>query len=197
MQNKVVVINAFEPDDFFISQLSRKYDNAVAEAKSFSELLIVSSMNFSFAAFPEQYTYDTLEPDLQKSVDAINSADVLAIFTSYRPEMSPVFSQFIARLFHLHKGGINTGIWGNISVHNKLVRIVTVIDDYNTWRKYKFKRDPSVLPIHKTDLSLFGFGTVATATYGYLQDNILNEYGFKQLSRMQLFGTADAIRPAT
>ncbi len=194
MPNQIVVINAFEPEDFFISQLSQTYDNAVAEAGSLSELLIVSSMFFSFTPFPERFDYASLEPDLQKSVDAMKLASVLAIFTSYRPDINPAFSQFISRLFHLDKGGINTGIWGHINVYNKLVRIITVIEDEPTWKRYKFRRDPSMLPIHKIDFSLFGFGIVSTSTFGYLENNELNEYGLKQLAKMYKFGSSDALK---
>jgi hypothetical protein len=195
MQNKITIINAFDAEDYFIEKLSKEYDNAVTENGMVSELLFISSMNFSFAPFPQQYTFDTLERDLQESVNAIKSASTLAFFTSYhtRKHINPAFAQFVSRLFHLQNGSVNKSIWGEGVTYNKRIRIISVIDDVATWKKYKFKKDASILPINKIDFSLFGFDEVFTSTFGYLQDNEMNEYGLKCLSRMHDFALSDCL----
>src|ERR1700712_1052044 len=108
MPGKIVIVNAFEPEDFFIRRLSQEYDNTIAGNGMISELLFVSTMYFSFAAFPQQYNFESLENDLQKCVTAIQKASTLVFFTSYKPNMktNPAFAQFVERLFHLNNGEI-------------------------------------------------------------------------------------------
>jgi hypothetical protein len=196
MSKNIVVINAFEPEDFFIRRLSQEYDNAIAENGMVSELLFLGSMYFSYTPFPQQYTFDTLENDLQKSVTAIKAASTLTFFTSYDPKKNtnPAFGQFISRLFHLDGGTINKEIWGEVNAYNKKVRIITVIDDEETWRKFKHNRSGSMLPlpINKINFKMFGFGAVYSSTFGYLQDNVLNDYGLKCLSKMHELGGKDS-----
>lgn len=197
MSNKIAIINAFDPEDFFIELLSRQYDNAIAENGMVSELFFVNSMFFSFTPFPESYTFDTLEPDLQRCVQSVRQASTVAIFTSFhtRGEINPAFAQFVNRIFHLSAGAPNKQIWGETtSIYNKRVRIISVIDDPKTWGQYKYKRNASMLPIHKINFRLFGFGEVYTSTLGYLNDNIVNEYGEKALRKMTELGMHDALR---
>ena len=168
-----------------------EYDNAVSSEGAVSSLLFPATMDFNVNVAASEYGCSELEPDLQKSVDAIKSADTLAVFTSYKPDSNPIFPGFINRLFHLRSGEINYSIWGRNFDASKRVRIITVIDDHDTWRKYKFRRDASQLPIHKIDFRVFGFEQVYTSTFGYLQDNVMNEYGLKQVAKMHRFAFTD------
>jgi hypothetical protein len=193
MSSKVVIINAFEPEDFFIAQLSKAYDNAIVEKGISAELLFVNNMNFSFTPFPEQYTYDDLESDLQKSVDAIKNASTVAFFTSANKEkVVPIFTQFVSRLFHLKEGRVNDGIWGNINAYSKTLRIITVLDDPDTWKQFRNNRKPSLVPMPKINFGLFGFGQVFSRTFGYLkEDFVLNEYALKSLNAMRVMADKD------
>ena len=195
MSGNIVIVNAFEPEDFFIRRLSQEYDNAIAGNGMISELLFVSTMYFSFAAFPQQYNFESLENDLQKCVTAIKKASTLVFFTSYKPNMktNPAFAQFVQRLFHLNNGEINKSIWGDINAYNQKVRIITVVDDEEAWKRYNRQRLPLALPINKINFKLFGFGSVYSSTFGYLKDNQLNEYGIKCISTMHELGKKDCV----
>jgi len=186
MSSKVVIINAFEPEDFFIAQLSKAYDNALSEIGIAAELLFVNNMNFSFTPFPAEFTYDSLESDLQKSVDVIKRASTVAFFTSANKEkVVPIFTQFVSRLFHLKEGTINTDIWGNIHAYSKTLRIITVLDDPDTWKQFRNNRKPSLVPIPKINFGLFGFGQIYSRTFGYLKDGyVLNDYALKSMKLM-------------
>ncbi|MFT3936533.1 MAG: hypothetical protein QM726_23105 [Chitinophagaceae bacterium] len=194
MPGKIVIVNAFEPEDFFIRSLSQEYDNTIAANGMMSELLFVSTMYFSFSPFPQQFNFETLENDLQKCVTAIKAASTLVFFTSYKPDrLNPAFSQFVSRLFHLDAGNINKGIWGNINVYNQKVRIITVIDDEESWKRYNRQRLPLPLPINKVNFKLFGFGAVYSSTFGYLQNNQLNDYGIKCLKTIAELAKKDCV----
>ena len=126
----VVIVNAFDPDDFFISRLSNAYEATLHQRNLSTEVLYINQMNFSYTPFPEQYTFTSLENDLKKSVRAIREASTVAIFTSTKPgKQAPAFTQVVYWLFHLKPGGINLDILGQISVYNKVLRIITVMDD--------------------------------------------------------------------
>jgi len=194
MLSKITIVNAFDPEDYFIEFLSREYDNAVSESGVMSELLFINPMHFSYTPFPEHYTFDTLEPDLQRSIQSIKDASVVSIFTSWNPhkEPNPAITHFVNRLFHLQHGAINTGIWGDTNTHHKRVRIITVIDDPAEWRRYKRTRDPGALPVTKIDFRLFGFGEVFTKTFGYLKPGELNDYGRKCVETIHFLAAKDA-----
>ncbi len=193
MLSKVVIINAFDPEDFFIAQLSKAYDDAIIERGISAELLFVNNMNFSFTPFPDQYTYESLEPDLQKSVDAIKGASTVAFFTSAsRDKVVPIFTQFVSRLFHLKEGMINKEIWGNINAYSKTLRIITVLDDPDTWKQFRNNRKPSLVPMPKINFGLFGFGQIFSRTFGYLKEGyVLNEYALKSLKTMRVMADKD------
>ncbi|WP_118975068.1 hypothetical protein [Taibaiella koreensis] len=193
MHSKVVIINAFEPEDFFIAQLSKAYDNAIVEKGISAELLFVNNMNFSFTPFPDQYTYETLEPDLQKSVDAIKGASTVAFFTSAnRDKVIPIFTQYVARLFHLKEGTVNKDIWGYIDAYSKILRIITVLDDPDTWKQFRNNRKPSLVPMPKINFGLFGFGQIFSRTFGYLKEGyVLNEYAQKSIKAMRIMAEKD------
>lgn len=187
MFSKVAIINAFEPENFFIAQLSKAYDDAIHERGISAELLFVNNMDFSFTPFPDQYTFDTLESDLQKSVEVIKSASTVAFFTSAnRDKVVPIFTQFVSRLFHLKDGGINKDIWGdNVNVYSKVLRIITVLDDPETWKRFRNSRRASLVPVPKINFDLFGFGQIYSRTFGYLKDDtILNDYALKSMKAM-------------
>ncbi|PSK93343.1 hypothetical protein [Taibaiella chishuiensis] len=186
MSSKVVIINAFEPENFFIAQLSKAYDDALHERGITAELLFVNNMNFSFSPFPDTFTFDELEPDLQKSVELIQAADTVAFFTSAsRDHIVPVFTEFVSRLFHLKDGGINTGIWGDVDAYRKVLRIITVLDDPETWKKFRNNRKASLVPVPRINFDLFGFGQIYSRTFGFLKDDmVLNEYALKCIKTM-------------
>lgn len=184
--NKVVIVNAYHAGDFFIENLSKEYENALRKRNIVPELLFVNKMNFSFSPFPEQYTFDTLENDLQKSVKAIKQAGTVAFFTSStKDKQSPFFKQFVSRLFHLKFGTVNHDIWGQVSVYSKVLRIITVLDDPEIWAAFHQSRDRSLLPMPKVSLGLFGFGQIFSRTFGYLKNNDLQSaYAQKSLKAM-------------
>lgn len=187
MSSKVVIINAFEPENFFIAQLSKAYDDALHERGIAADLLFVNNMNFSFSPFADEFTFDTLESDLQKSVEMIKAAHTVAFFTSAnRDRVVPVFTQFVSRLFHLKDGMINKEIWGDdVNVYSKVLRIITVLDDPETWKKFRNNRKASLVPIPKIDFDLFGFGQIYSRTFGYLKDDmVLNDYAMKCIKTM-------------
>jgi hypothetical protein len=187
MTNKVVIVNAFEPVDFFIAQLSKEYENALKERNIIPEILFVNTMNFSFTPFPEQYSFDTLEYDLQKTVKAIKNASTVAFFTSTRKDKPmPIFGQLVSRLFHLKSGMINSDIWGNVSAYSKVLRIITVLDDPEIWAAFHNGKNISVVPMPKISFGLFGFGQVFSRTFGYLKESdVLNNYAKKSLKAMR------------
>ena len=193
MSGKLVIINAFEPEDFFIAQLSKAYDNAIVERGITAELLFVNNMNFSFTPFPEQHTYETLESDLQKSVDAIKSAATVAFFTSANKDrVVPIFTQFVSRLFHLKEGMINRDIWGNSNAYSKTLRIITVLDDPETWKQFRNNRKPTLVPMPKINFGLFGFGQIYSKTFGFLkEDYVLNDYALKSMRTMRVIAEKD------
>ena len=195
MQHKTIIITAFEPEDFFIGELAKAYTNAIVEAGASVEILSVNTMRFANVINPKEYDYDGLQPDLQQSVDAIKSANSLAIFINYKRGMNPALEQFISRIFHLKANAVNNEIWGKDRVHDRKVRIISVIDDEATWEAFKQKKDPSILPTHKINFRLFGFGFLATANYGYLRDNTINDYALKQLEKVRKFATDDLVDP--
>lgn len=183
----IVIVNAFDPDDFFISCLSKAYEATLHQRNLSTEALYINQMNFSYAPFPEQYTFDLLENDLKASVKAIRQASTVAIFTSTRADkQAPAFKQFVSRLFHLKSGGINTDIWGQVSVYNKVLRIITVLDDPELWQAFHQEKNRSVVPVPKVSFGLFGFGQVYSRTFGYLKQNDLEtEYARKSLKAMR------------
>ena len=187
MTNKVVIINAFEPTDFFIDQLSKEYEDVLIARNIVPEILFVSTMNFSFTPFPEQYSFDTLEYDLQKCVRAIKNASTVAFFTSEKKEKPmPIFRQLVSRLFHLKSGMINSDIWGHVSAYSKVLRIITVLDDPETWKAFHNSKNRSVVPMPKISFGLFGFGQIYSRTFGYLKGNdMLNPYAQKSLKAMR------------
>lgn len=193
MSSKVVIINAFEPENFFIAQLSKAYDNALHERGITAELLFVNNMNFSFSPFPDAFTFDDLEPDLQKSVELIQSASTVAFFTSAnRDHVVPIFTEFVSRLFHLKDGGINTAIWGNVDAYRKVLRIITVLDDPETWKKFRNSRKASLVPVPKINFDLFGFGQIYSRTFGFLKDDmVLNDYALKCIKTMVSMAAKD------
>ncbi len=187
MTNRVVIINAFEPADFFITQLSKEYERTLKERNIAPEILFVNNMNFSFTPFPEQYAFDTLEYDLQKCVKAIKNASTVAFFTSTRKDKPmPIFRQLVSRLFHLKSGMINNDIWGNVSAYSKVLRIITVLDDPEIWKEFHNGKNRSVVPMPKISFGLFGFGQVYSRTFGYLKESdVLNSYAQKSLKAMR------------
>ena len=194
MPKKIVVINAFGPEDFFIARLSEAYYESVTAQGAVTSILSPKQMDFAMENAPENTTYATLEPDLQKSVDLIRDASVVSIFSTFKPVMESVFTGFIARLFSDLDGMPDSGIWGSTTFTNTKLRIITVIDDHDTWHRYKFRREASALPIQKTDFTRLGFENATTATFGYLTDNIINEYALNKIAKMHQFGTADVTR---
>lgn len=187
MLGKVVIVNAFEPEDFFIAQLSIAYENALNERGIMPELLFVANMNFSFTPFPEQYTYNTLEYDLQKSVSLMKAATTVAFFTSTKKDKPmPIFRQFVSRLFHLKSGMINTDIWGAVNAYGKTLRIITVLEDPDTWKEFHNSRNRSIVPLPKVSFGLFGFGQIFSRTFGYLKDNDMqSKYAQKCIKAMK------------
>ena len=91
---------------------------------------------------------------MQKCVAAFKAASTLVFFTLYRPDMktNPAFAQFVSRLFHLNGNEINKGIWGDINAYSQKVRIITVIDDEEAWKRYNRQRLPLPLPINKINI---------------------------------------------
>ena len=195
MQHKTVIIHAFEPEDFFIGKLAETYKDAIAEAGATVEILSVNTMQFDHVINPKDYDYSKLGQDLQQSVDAIKTANSLAIFVNYRPDANIAFAQFLSRIFHLKAGVVNNDIWGKERVHDRKVRIVSVIDDEAIWEAFKLKKDPSILPTSKVNFRLFGFGFLAAANFGFLRDNELNDYGFKQLEKVKKYAVDDLVDP--
>lgn len=193
MLNHVVIINAFDKNEEFIGKLSKVYEQALRSRGIVPEVLYVNNMTFSFSPFPEQYAFNTLEYDLQRSVSAIKAAPTVSIFTStQKANQSPVFRQFFARLFHLKSGSINYDIWGNVLAYNKVLRIITVLDDPDIWKEFHKNRNKWVVPIPKASFGLFGFGQIYSRTFGYLKDNdINNEYGKKSVRAMQNMAEKD------
>ncbi len=193
MSSKVVIINAFEPENFFIAQLSKAYDDALHERGIAAELLFVNNMNFSFSPFPDTFTFDDLEPDLQKSVELIQSASTVAFFTSAnRDHVVPIFTEFVSRLFHLKDGGINTAIWGDVDAYRKVLRIITVLDDPETWKKFRNSRKATLVPVPKINFDLFGFGQIYSRTFGFLKDDlVLNDYAMKCIKTMVSMAAKD------
>ena len=187
MAGKIVIINAFDGEDFFISKLYEEYENALMKRNMQPEILFVNQMNFSFTPFPEQYSFQSLEHDLQRSVSLIKEASTLAIFTSAKKDKaSPVLKQFVSRLFHLKSGKVNSEIWGHISAYSKVLRIITVLDDPETWKAFHNNRKRSIVPLPKVSFGLFGFGQVFSRTFGYLkEDGLLNDYARKCLKAMR------------
>lgn len=187
MAGKVVIINAFESSDFFISKLCEAYEAALMERNIHPETLYVNQMTFSFTPFPEQFSYQSLEHDLQRSVSLIKGASTVAIFTSAKKEKTaPIFKQFVSRLFHLKAGKINSDIWGHINAYSKVMRIITVLDDPDTWRAFHNNKKRSIVPLPKVSFGLFGFGQVFSRTFGYLkEEGLLNDYAKKSLKAMR------------
>lgn len=185
--SKVVIVNAFDQSDFFIARLSDEYEQALRERNIVPEILVVNTMHFSFTPFPEQYTFETLEYGLQKSVTAIRNASTVAFFTSSRKDKPmPIFGQFVSRLFHLKSGMINSDIWGHISAYSKVLRIITVLDDPEIWREFHNNKNRAVVPMPRISFGLFGFGQVYTRTFGYLKENdLLNDYAKKSQKAMR------------
>lgn len=184
---KVVIVNAYHAGDFFIEQLSKAYETALKKRNIHPEVLYIPTMNFSFSPFPEQYSFDTLENDLQRSVKAIKQAATVAFFTSSKKDQQmPFLRQFVSRLFHLKFGTVNQGIWGHLSVHNKVLRIITVLEDPEVWAAFHNSRNRSLLPMPKISFGLFGFGQIYSRTFGYLKNNDMeNAYAIKSLKAMQ------------
>lgn len=182
----VVIINAFDPDDFFITRLSEAYEAALRRRNLNMEVLDLHRMNFSHTPFPEQYSFHTLEDDLKKSVEAIARASTVAVFASTRPDKpAPAFKQFVSRLFHLKAGRINAAIWGEINAHDKVLRIITVLDDPALWHAFHQRKNRAVVPVRKVSFGLFGFGQVYSRTFGYLRQNDLESaYAQKCLKAM-------------
>lgn len=193
MLNQVVIVNAFELDDFFISQLSQEYEKYLVKRDIIPEVFYVNRMNFSFTPFPEQFTLQTLEQDLQRCVNAIKMASTLAIFTStHKDQQTSAFRQFITRLFHLKSGIINHNIWGNMSAHNKVLRIITVLNDPHTWKEFHRNRNRWIVPMPKATFGLFGFGQIYSRTFGFLKDNDMNNvYAQKSLKAMRNMAEKD------
>lgn len=195
MQHKTVIIHAFEPQDFFIGKLAEAYTDALSEAGAVVETLSVNTMKFAHVPNPKEYTYANLEQDLQQSIEAIRSASSLAVFVNYRPDMNPALAQFLSRIFHLKAGVVNNDIWGKERVHDRKVRIISVIDDEPIWEAFKIKKDTSILPTNKVNFRLFGFGFLSTANFGFLRDEVMNEYGLKQLGKVKKYAVDDLVDP--
>ncbi len=187
---KVVIINAYEPRDFFADAL-KAYDNTIAQAGTSSSLLFISNMYFSQTAFPERYTLDTLESDLQKSVALIQTAQVLSFFVSIGQRVNPAFESFIKRLFHLTHGRINENIWGRTAAYNKKVRIITIINDEAIWKQFKQNKKNIYHPINTIDFRFFGFGQIYTTTFGPLKESVINAYAEKCIKTMHVLAKKD------
>lgn len=190
---KVVIINAYEPNDFFASTLAREYDNQLTQQNTSSALLFISNMFFSQAIFPEKYTFETLEHDLQKSVELIQSASILTFFVSMGSKgVNPAFQSFTNRLFHLKQGRINETIWKRPTAYAKKVGIITILNDEQLWKQFKENRKSIYHPVNKVDFKLFGFGQVHTTTFGFLRENKINDYGLKCIEKIQRFAKNDS-----
>ncbi len=177
---KVAIINAYEPGDFFATTLAREYDNQLTQQGTSSTLLFISNMYFSQAAFPERYTFKTLETDLQKSVELIKNASTLTFFVSFGSKgLNAAFQSFVNRLFHLTQGKINENIWGHITAYNQKVRIITILNDQTIWQQFKQNRKSIYHPINTIDFRFFGFGKIYTTTFGFLKEGVLNMYAEK------------------
>lgn len=192
MFTRVVIINAYEPNDFFAATLAKEYDNQLSQQDTPSVLLFISNMFFSKTAFPERYSYENLESDLQKSVDYIKAASTLTFFVSVGAEgLNPAFQAFVNRLFHLEKGRINEKIWGNITAYTKKVRIITILNDETIWQQFKQDKKGVYHPINKIDFKLFGVSEIYTTTFGFLKENVINDYAKKCIQTLQELAKKD------
>ncbi|HPH98710.1 MAG TPA: hypothetical protein PK772_00125 [Chitinophagaceae bacterium] len=190
---QVVIINAYESNDFFASTLAREYDNQLTQQGISSALLFISNMYFSQTIFPEKYTFETLEPDLRKSVELIKSASTLTFFVSVGSKgTNPAFQSFINRLFHLTQGRINEGIWKRPAAYSKKVGIITILNDEQLWKQFKENRRSIYHPVNKVDFKLFGFGKVHTTTFGFLRETKINTYGLKCIEKIKRFAKNDS-----
>lgn len=192
MFTRVAIINAYESNDFFASTLAKEYDNQLSQQNTPSVLLFVSNMFFSQAPFPERYTYESLESDLQKSVNYIKAASTVTFFVSVGVKgINPAFQAFVSRLFHLERGRVNDKIWGQITTYIKKVRIITILNDEAIWHQFKKNKRSIYHPINKIDFKLFGFSEIYTATFGFLNEPSINTYAQKRIKIVQELAKKD------
>ena len=195
MKPTIAIINAFDDNSLFIKHLSAAYTAALEGAGANAATLNVNAMDFKINVDARKFNYETLEPDLQKSIDVITDATAFVIFTSWKPdeEANKKSTAFIKRLFHSDNGHINYEIWGHFQSDSKRVRIIAVIDDEAAAKHYKETRDASVLPVYKADVRLSGFGKIASKVFGLLIGNdIESPFAQASLDKVRALAIKDA-----
>ncbi|MDH7464183.1 hypothetical protein QEG73_22995 [Chitinophagaceae bacterium 26-R-25] len=196
-KSRIVTIQGYAPTDIFATKLADEYDNFLCGHGNVPTLIPINSLYFESSAFPEQYTFDTLESDLQQAITVLKNADVITIITTFRKDYTnPKYNHFISRLFHLLNGGLNRSIWGDVDFHKKKLRNLTVFTHLDSDALVGREEMKKSLLLQSSAIAvqnfrLLGFEEVYSSMFRNFRESIHEKYALKYFRQVRELAEKD------